>query len=46
MNATQIKTAVKGPNFQIHQLTNEVQQLKVRVSELEDELAKLKKLAS
>ncbi|MAT74039.1 hypothetical protein CMK14_02645 [Candidatus Poribacteria bacterium] len=42
MNAIRIKTAIKGPNFQIHQLTNEVQRLKVRVSELEDELTKLK----
>jgi len=42
LNARRITTAIKGPNFQIHQLTNDVQKLKVRVSELEDEMMKLK----
>ena len=42
INAIRIKTAIKRPNFQIHQLTNEVQRLQVRVSELEDDLMKLK----
>lgn len=42
LNARRITTAIKGPNFQIHQLTNDVQKLKVRVSELEDEIMKLK----
>ncbi len=42
LNARRIATAIKGPNFQIHQLTNDIQKLKVRVSELEDELVRLK----
>lgn len=42
LNARRITTAIKGPIFQIHQLTNDVQKLKVRVSELEDEMMKLK----
>ncbi len=42
LNARRIATAIKGPNFQIHQLTNDIQKLKVRVSELEDEMVRLK----